>query len=349
MNKSLWVLSAMGASVTAYSQSSVTVSGTVDVYANRAVGTIASRNSVASSGNHSSKLILRATEDLGDGLKAGFWLEAGLNADTGLGTGSNTNNQPSGTSTAPAGTQGLSFNRRANVSLSGRFGELQLGRNWSPTYDAFTGRFDVFGVGSGIALNYIASINPNHVRVSNGIAYITPQFYGVSANVQRWFGENASNAANSRDGTGEGIRLNFDYGKFGGVAAWARTGFATGDAIYRNAAVVYDFGILRLTGNITHDQQGSLKQKGALLGLLVPVGVGEFKATFSTFKNNAPRHPQGRKFVVGYAYNLSRRTAAYMTLARIENSNGANHAIQGSTTAPDRPSSGFDIGVRHNF
>jgi predicted porin len=349
MKKSFWMVAAFGTTTAALAQSSVTLSGTVDVYANRAVGSIASRNSVASSGNHSSKLILRATEDLGDGLKAGFWLEAGLNADTGLGTASNANNQPSGASPAPAGTQGLTFNRRSNVSLSGRFGELQLGRNWSPTYDAFTGRFDVFGVGSGIALNYIASINPNHVRVSNGVAYITPRIFGVSANIQHWLGENPGNAANSKDGTGQGIRLNIDHGRFGAVVAWARTQFLAGDAIYRNAAATYDFGAVRLTANITHDQQGSVRQRGALLGLLMPVGLGEYKATFSTFRNNAPRQPEGKKFVIGYAHNLSKRTAAYVTLARIENSNGAAHAIMGATTAPDRPSTGFDVGVRHNF
>jgi len=35
-----------------------------------------------------------------------------------------------------------------------RIAELHLGRDWSPTYDAFTSRFDPFGVGSGIGINY---------------------------------------------------------------------------------------------------------------------------------------------------------------------------------------------------
>jgi predicted porin len=335
----------LGATAAAQAQSSVNISGTVDLYAQRVKGSLTSNSLLSSGGNSTSKLAFRGTEDLGDGLRAGFWLEAGMSADTGLGNATNTNNQPSGA--VPA--QGLVFNRRANVFLAGTWGEVQLGRLWSPTYETFTSRFDVFGVGSGIGLNYTSSINPNNVRVSNGLAYITPTVFGLSANIQHWFGENPSGTATAKDGSGDGIKLSYDNGPFGAVAALARTNFAAGDAIYRDAGVIYNFGPLILSANLNHDQQGALKQKGALLGVRVPIGLHEIKGSYSRLTTNAVNSPKGEKFAIGYVYNLSKRTAAYTTLAHIRNSDGSALAIAGSTTAANRTSTGFDIGIRHNF
>lgn len=345
MNKSLTVVGLMGVTLVAHAQSTVNLSGTVDAYAQRATGSLVSRSLVSSGGNSTSKLTFRGTEDLGGGLQAGFWLEAGLSLDTGLGNANNTNNQPSGAFAA----SGLVFNRRSIVFLNGPWGELHLGRDWSPTYDAFTSRFDVFGVGSGIGLNYTASINPNQVRVSNDITYVTPRFAGLVANIQHWSGENATGTATSKDGGGEGIRLNYDNGSFGAVVAFARTNFAAGNAIYRDAAAVYNFEAFKVTANINHDQQGALKQKGFLIGTVVPVGVGEFKASYSRLETNANGKPKGQKVALGYVYNLSKRTAAYTTLAQISNSNGSALAIAGSTTAANQSSRAFDIGLRHNF
>src|SRR5206468_1950427 len=90
MKKSLLLLSALAASATALAQSSVSVTGTVDLYAQRANGSLTSRSMLSSGGNQTSKLYFRGTEDLGGGLTAGFWLEAGLSLDTGLGNATNT-------------------------------------------------------------------------------------------------------------------------------------------------------------------------------------------------------------------------------------------------------------------
>jgi predicted porin len=346
MKKTLILLSMLSATAFAQAQSTVSLTGTVDLYAQRASGSLVSRSLVSSGGNSTSKLIFRGEEDLGSGMKAGFWLEAGLSLDTGLGNATNTNNQPSGATTA----SGLVFNRRSIVYLNGDWGEVHLGRDWSPTYDAFTARFDVFGVGSGIGLNYTASINPNQVRISNDIAYITPRFFGLAANIQHWLGENPSGTATAKDGSGDGIRLNYDNGPFGAVAAVARTQFATGNAIYRDAALVYNFGsVLRLTGNINLDQQAALKQKGGLVGIVYFVGPGEIKGSYSRLTTNAVGNPKGQKYAVGYVYNLSKRTAVYTTLTQIHNSNGSALAIAGSTTAPNSSSRGFDLGIRHFF
>jgi predicted porin len=85
------------------------------------------------------------------------------------------------------------------------------------------------------------------------------------------------------------------------------------------------------------------------VGVIVPVGVTEFKASYSNFITNASGKPEGQKYAIGAVYNLSKRSAIYTTLAEIRNSNGSALSISGSTTAPNHNSTGFDLGFRHFF
>lgn len=352
MKKSLICLSLIGLSATVNAQSSVSLSGTADATLTRGTGSVLSRSQIGSGGNSTSKLTFRGTEDLGGGLSALFWLESGFLIDTGTGQATNTNNQPSGTATASAGTQGLTFNRRAIVGLAGSWGEVHLGRDWSPMYDAYTSKFDPFGVGVGVGINYSAGLTSLNgaVRVSNDVAYITPRILGgLSANIQKWFGENPGGTATSRDGSGEGIRLNYDNGPLGAVVHWGRTNFAAGDAVYRAAAGVYNFGPVKASAIYNSDRQGTLESKGWLLGAWMPVGAGEFKTSYSVYRSNAAGDPEAKKLAVGYVHNLSKRSALYTTVAHVTNSGGSKQALGGATTGANRSSNGFDLGIRHNF
>lgn len=260
MKKTLFLITAITSVASVNAQSSITLAGTVDTAVNHVSGSLTNRSQLISGGNATSKIIIRGREDLGGGNHAGFWLESGLNADTGTGHASNSNNQPGGAGTAG---EGLTFNRRSSVEIGGGWGALEAGRLWSPTYDAYTARYDVFGVGVGIGMNYIGSINPNQIRVSNGVGYITPTvldgFYGK---VQQWFGENVSGTIKSKDGTGNGIMLAYEKGPISARAHYARTRFSTGDAVYRAVAGHYNFSSWRISGNFNNDDQGALHQKG---------------------------------------------------------------------------------------
>ena len=132
MKRSLLLLSMMGATAAAQAQSSVSITGTVDLYARRVEGSLTDRSQLSSGGNSTSKLTFRGIEDLGDGLKAGFWLESGIDADNGTGFVTSTNNQPSGVTAANGG---LTFNRRSILFLQSKWGGVQLGRNWAPSYE----------------------------------------------------------------------------------------------------------------------------------------------------------------------------------------------------------------------
>src|SRR5687768_17318800 len=85
MKKSLLALAVLGTLTgVASAQSSVTLFGIVDTSAKFVKNEDTRRRlSLANSGINSSRLGFRGIEDLGGGLRAGFWLEAGVNTDDG--------------------------------------------------------------------------------------------------------------------------------------------------------------------------------------------------------------------------------------------------------------------------
>jgi predicted porin len=387
MKKSLIALAVMAAAGAASAQSSVQLFGIVDVNYNYVKGDGAGHvSSLTDSGYNSSRLGFRGTEDLGGGMSASFWLEAGLNPDNGTGDASNANNQPFGAFGATngangpvrAGSQGLVFNRRSTVSLAGGWGELRLGRDYVPTFWNLT-IFDPFGtngVGSSSNLTIGAGLGTTNsaqlvtaVRASNSIGYFLPPnlggFYGQAMYA---FGENASNAgATADDGNHWGVRLGFASGPFNIAAAYGETtrnntaiptNFGIGDYKAMNIGGQWDFGAFKLMGQWAHDEIESVgafiggEQESFLLGGLVPVGAGEIRASYihTNVKHSAFGADDGDMFAIGYVHNLSKRTAVYATYARVDNKGSGVAFHNGRATVNGGGSTdGFDLGIRHSF
>jgi predicted porin len=180
---------------TAQAQSSVTLFGVVDTN----VTHLSSSNTVAgvtpgvsgstsrtffdNSGINSSRLGFRGTEDLGGGLKAGFWLEIGMNTNNGSGSGTSLGNGAGFVGSTSGTGGGLTFNRRSTVSLIGQnWGEVRLGRDYVPTFWN-AANVDPFGYnGIGEIASFLAwptgEMGPAAVRASNGVSYLTPNTLG---------------------------------------------------------------------------------------------------------------------------------------------------------------------------
>jgi len=357
MKKSLIALAALASFAgVASAQSSVTLFGIVDATLAFGHGTASNKTQLTNSGYNSSRLGFRGTEDLGGGMSASFWLEAGLNNDDGQGAATNSNNQATGAGAAVAGRQGLTFNRRSTVSLAGGWGELRLGRDYTPQFWNLT-VFDPFGtngVGTTQTLNSIIT-GVTAVRASNSIGYFLPgNLGGFYGQVQYYLGENNSNAANKDDGTGYGLRFGFANGPFNVALALSRTKYAAGDVQQNNVAGQWDFGVAKLMGEYSFDKNEAVtsgKGKGYLVGGLIPVGAGEIRLAYSRYKVElAAATPTAKKWAIGYDYNLSKRTVLYTTYAHVSNSGGAGQALNGATlTSTNDSSTGLDIGIRHAF
>lgn len=359
MKKILFSSVLAAASGLAAAQSSVTLFGIVDATLQRGSGSTASRTQLGSGGNSSSRIGFRGVEDLGSGMSASFWLEGALSADSGTGGTTNTNNQTSGTGTALGGGQGITFGRRSTVSLAGGWGELRLGRDYSVQYyNRF--EFDPFGNnGVGSSQTNVGSLGgPVSSRVSNAIMYfLPPNLGGFYGEAQYYLGENASNAgAIENDGTGGGMRVGYRAGPLNVAIAHAHTQYAqtatTGDITSSNIAARYEFGSLIAMAGYYRDAVDTLAGvtgRGYQLGGIYRISSGEVKALYSIYKTTSAANPETKKLSLGYVHNLSKRTAVYGTYARVRNSGGATTALNGSVTAANQSSSGFDLGVRHSF
>lgn len=375
MKKSLIALAVMAASGAAMAQSSVTLFGVVD----EAVTYINGGNNwngINSGGNATSRIGFRGTEDLGGGLKANFWLEAGLLADTGSGK------------SGGAG-DGLEFKRRSTVGLEGAFGEVRLGRDLTEAYKAVA-RYDVFGnVGignsrlwadgstlnnNGTVLNdgtyrALNGVNLTNNRVSNAITYITPNFSGFKAAVNYGFGEVQGS---NRDNRYLSAGLTYDNGPLSlglGLERQNRA-VATGvDVTAWSLGGSYDLGVVKLAAAYKDSQAKAQnvgqaggdkdKFKGFLLGVSAPVGAaGEVKASYNHYENKYAIGVNGKakadQFALGYVHNLSKRTAVYGTYAYIKNKDdgalGINlNGTSGGTLKDNGSQHGLQVGIRHSF
>jgi predicted porin len=308
-----------------------------------------------------SKLALKGTEDLGGGLKAGFWIESGFNAQNGSAQFTNTNNQ----STGSTGGGGLTWNRRSHVSIGGDWGEIRFGRDFDPQYFNLAD-FDPFDVGGSGAIQVINSAitGPTLVRASNSIEYLYghgfnaaavgngPQGFagsGLQLHAMYYFGQNASNSKTPDDGSGYALRTVYSTGKFTVAGAVSRTRYAAGDVRQDNAGAGYNFGWAHVMGLYEWDRNGAISARGWLLGARVPVRVGWLRAAYSQYGTDAPGNPKARKFALGYVYPMSKRTSLYTAAARVTNEGPSASALNGAITAAGKASSGFDVGILHIF
>ena len=286
MKKSLVALAALAVAGVASAQSSVTLFGVVDAsvssYSNKSDLAIPSltnpflvdsikvkRTVLANSGYNSSRLGFRGTEDLGGGLAASFWLEAPISNDD--------------------GQQGVAtFARRSTVSLSGGFGEIRLGRDYTPTFWNDT-VFDPFGT-NGVGTNLISTANSgfgtwlgggttsvpgitnvtgsNYVRASNSIGYfLPPNLGGFYGQVMYAFHERdkydpgtlTPTALNTqRTGRYVGGRFGYANGPLDVAAAYGQS--TIGDNFFVgtttnvktfNVGASYDFGVVKLFGELS--------------------------------------------------------------------------------------------------
>jgi predicted porin len=386
MKKTLTAFAALAVCGLASAQSSVTLFGVVDAgvtyQSNTARDTVTglsnkqSKWSLGNSGYNSSRIGFRGTEDLGGGLAASFWLEAPITNDDGA----------TGVST---------FNRRSTVSLSGGFGELRLGRDYTPTFWNDT-VFDPFGT-NGSGTNVISTVsgnttinNANYVRASNSVGYfLPPNLGGFYGQLQYSFAENTSTSATSTTAATSSSAGRYVGGRFGyangplDIALGVGRSTAVDTAALErsvqtiNLGASYDFGPVKLFGELsnvknkfdysaaadTHDSYN-----GYLIGATVPVGAGLIRVAYSQVRYNegaagvTGEDPLARKLAVGYVHNLSKRTALYATVARVNNRNDVNYTgslVSASTTGYGstgvgfsglpRSSTGYDFGIRHAF
>lgn len=347
MKKSLVALAVLGAFTSiASAQSSVTLYGRLD----QAVVLLdpGSRTSATTGGKNGkaltklqegilggSRLGFRGVEDLGDGLKAFFQLEAGVAPDSGSAGGSTSLNS-SGSSF---------FNRGAYVGLShAAYGEIRLGRQETLTRENAVKINDISG-DSQFALTESLESSTDAVgkgsrplfqnfgtRVDNAIRYTTPVFGGLQASAIVGLSErtkagtapNTFKAANYR-----GVGLVYTAGPLALDLLYEDLSKGqAGDGSYNNTTTVggsYDFGIAKVAAAYQHTNNLGSQLPSAVLGgndvdawnigVAVPVNAFTFKAQYtgSNLDRSGASSLSQNKYGASVQYAFSKRTTVYLS------------------------------------
>jgi predicted porin len=343
MKKSLLALAVLtGFAGVASAQSSVTLFGVIDANVRNIKNGGSNIWQEGTDGYNSSRLGFRGTEDLGGGLKAGFWLEAGLNPDEGT-----------------INSSGKFWHRRSTVSLeSATLGEVRLGRDFTPTYTAMSA-YDAFGdngVGkfSNLQSKLTATVNTN-TRADNEVQYFLPK------NIGGVYGSVAVAAGEGTVGNKYvGGRLGFASGGLDVSGAYGTTEANAAADKYKvaTAGAAYDFGVVRVMGSFSQIKFLTIKERMYYVGATAPIGQGVLRVslgkgdlsggTLATATRDADDITLA---AIGYVYNLSKRTALYGTYSRLDNKGASKTAIATSALAlaAGQKSTGFELGLRHAF
>lgn len=309
MKKSLLAIAVIGAFAgTASAQSSVTISGFIDAGVGKTIGS-ADKTMLDSGG---SRINFRGSEDLGGGLRANFGIEHRLTPGTGAST------------SATAFWNGFS-----TVGLSGSFGRIDLGRQYTPAFIHVQNKVDPF-LGDTVANlrdTGLRSGGNTAVRVANSIRY---DYTGNGLTVSASVGDQGAAGKNPVS-----LALTYGNGPLWVGYGYEATGAEAAATAKANAlGLTYNFGPAKLavgfsTGNNAADQT----LRGTLLGVTVPVGGGDFKLGVAQAK--VAGNVTSQKTGIGYHYYLSKLTEVYVD------------AANDSKAAKEK--TGYDVGIRVRF
>ena len=360
MNKSLLAIAVLGAFTSiASAQSSVTLYGRIDQ--NVTLQDPGSRAAVVSGGKlgksatklqegnvkglGGSRLGFKGAEDLGDGLKVIFQLEAQLFPDEG---------RAGNSSTLSAGTTTGNpfFSRFAFVGLSHKgYGEIRLGRQESLTRENNVKINDISGES---LFNIVESVEAAGSRtqsrpffqnfgsrVDNGIRYTTPSFGGIQVSAMVGLGErlsdtNTTTGVTRKASNYRGLAVVYMAGPLALDAIYEDLsgGVAGNGNDYNNLITVggsYDFGVAKvaaayqntnnLGGQYAVSAGAGTFTKGTdvdawNIGVAVPLNAFTFKAQYTGSKIDRPAGASSldqHKYGVSLQYALSKRTTLYVS------------------------------------
>lgn len=350
----------------AIAQSNVTIYGIADIgLQNLKNGNPSGSRTLLTSGlANGSRVGFKGTENLGDGLKANFVLEAGINIDTG---------------TSAQG--GRAFGRRSLIGLSGDFGSIDLGRD--KTINAlFIQSFDPYGGSyingtTGLRSLYFYGNNtpitqppgtslagPSAGRISNAVFYHTPNWDGFRGSATYGFGEVAGN---NKLGSSIGFTLRYTKFDWDVGYSYSQENQQVGTSSINNKRSANSFAVSYKIGIFTpvfiyEKQKADLPysgfatatdQKNFSVGSNVQFDPSNsFKFSFTKItddtlvSNAAGTVGDAKQWGFAFQHNLSKRTDLYISFATTtqdRNSRKAGAVVNGADVRD------FLFGIRHKF
>ncbi|WP_332671467.1 porin [Aromatoleum sp.] len=383
MQKKLIALAVAGlVSAPVFAQSNVTVYGIVDAFFAYSKYDDNKFTGIESGGLAGSRLGFRGTEDLGNGLKAVFTLEYGLEVDDNEGVGA-----------------GGSRSRQQFVGLQGNsWGFIGLGRQYSPGYWT-SAKYDAiptvpfspqFVLANSRGSNIVAG---TAARVSNAINYKSPNWGGLTVNAIYGFNE-ANQEDNRQAGDLAAVGVDYSNGPLGiglvysqvkqdagaigtekfqpantgtgfvitgvdpvtGVVTAAPVGLTTADETKKEwyVGAGYDLGMFKLVASYQQiDDANALEQKDKVwqVGGVVPVGAaGKVHVSYGRLDADADNMDTDSLALL-YSHSLSKRTTLYTGVSVIDNDDltRISSVARNSDQSAGEKDKNFFFGVNHTF
>jgi len=348
MKKTLVAVATLAAVSGAMAEAVIT--GGVDYgYVKKTTGSTVT-NSMAGDTNQFNNLAVSASEDLGNGLTAKAKYDLGIGYSEGTGAG---------------------YTRESWVGISGGFGDVSLGRQYTPIFLAAT--VDPVGLPAasigqeGLNAIFLTGTangdTTRDVRANSSFSYTTPAFNGIRVNVfNAMSGVQNSTSVGYTSGYGvsysaEALSVNYQrqtadlegISNFHSDAIAGTTSYTdgTGDTTRSLLAVAYDAGFAKVVYINGQAENSALKVATNYFAVGVPLNANVSLAagvTSSTVEdlaasaNNAT--VTGAIFKVNYAF--SKRTNVYMIYGQDKSNN-----VDGSDTS--RTTTTTTFGLAHTF
>jgi predicted porin len=116
-----------------------------------------------------------------------------------------------------------------------------------------------------------------------------------------------------------------------------------------NIGASFNMGAFTVMAQAGQFALGNSKYRNALLGGTAKFGPGTFRASVGVVRDNSAAVDNATQLAAGYIYDLSRRTAVYGTVSRIDNDAAAALSTGSLAAAAGKAHTGFEVGVRHSF
>ena len=384
MQKKLIALAVAGlASGVAAAQTNVTMYGVLDlayVYSSGNAGYTRAGLKIPGTNTFSglsgigagNRLGFKGEEALGNGLKAVFTLEYGLDPDLNCGIG----------------TCGLNA-RQQFVGLASNYGTVALGRQYAPGFNASANNDALdasdFGIQSSLSALNGMTITPNSpARFNNAITYTSPDFSGFKASAIYSFGESnlgGYNNASTLDGSKLGVGLNYANGPINLDAVYqSRLSLALanpnnpppyklpGTSSSINEWYVggsYDFKVVKVFASYQAlDNNNNVLVTGIdssdlwSVGVSAPIGRGTLGLSYGRLVTDRNYASDGVSWGAGtqYTYPLSKRTSVYGAYSYFNNNKNVFPvsaaqaiAVPGVVGAPGESNYALGAGITHSF
>lgn len=303
---------------------------------------------------------ITGTEDLGGGMKAAFNLESDVNVDTGALSGA---------------SGGKLFGRKANVALSGSFGELKLGKDIDQIFlQGFIDNVRNSHSASAFISHTVAAaattLDTDSVFTDNMVRYTTPTFNGLKASLQYAFGEQAGqqsknsstsllvNYSNSGLSISVGTKTAKDVlGDHDGNPSTANAVYPGNDTKLTYIGATYQMGPWRFaTAHFETKPDGSIagtkyKTQEYGVGYAVSPKLTAAVNFVTEEKGNGGVDNEGDITSASLKYSMSKRTSLWALVSRTDNNGGygvfgANYS---NGVAAGKDGTSTALGITHTF